>query len=280
MRLDRAASLMFFHPLARMRGLGGRSRTSILMYHSVSNEVEAERRPYWQVTTTPAQFRLQMSCLRDDGCDVISLHDAVLTGATAEAGVRPRVVITFDDGYLDFMSEAFPVLNEFGFPATVFLPTDFIGDRPREFKGRRCLTWSQVRELQGRGVAFGSHTVSHPQLYDVGDDRLTHELRASKEEIEQRTGAVADTFSYPYAFPEHDPAFCRRLREVLRLCGYEIGVSTILGTITSRAEPMWLPRLPINQLDDVRLLRAKVGGGYDWVHAVQLAAKSAKGRKR
>ena len=158
------------------------------MYHSISNDPEAERRPYWQVTTTPAQFRRQMSCLREVGCEVVSMRDALETRATATARMRPRVVITFDDGYLDFMTDAFPVLDEFGFPATVFLPTEFIGDRPREFKGRRCLTWGQVRELQGRGVTFGSHTVSHPQLHDVDDEQLKHELRASKEEIEQRTG--------------------------------------------------------------------------------------------
>ena len=278
MRLDRTASLLLFHPLARLRQSGGTQRTSILMYHSISNEPEAEHRPYWQVTTTPTQFRRQMSCLREIGCEVISLHDAVDAGATAAAGAGPRVVITFDDGYLDFMTNAFPALEDFGFPATVFLPTGFIGDRPREFKGRRCLTWDQVRELQGRGVTFGSHTVSHPQLHDVGDEQLTHELRASKEEIEQRTGVGVNSFCYPYAFPEQDQAFCRRLRDVLRLCGYAVGVSTVVGTLRARDEVLWLPRLPVNERDDGRLLRAKIEGGYDWMHSLQYLSKVARNR--
>jgi peptidoglycan/xylan/chitin deacetylase (PgdA/CDA1 family) len=280
MRLDRTASLLLFHPLARLRQLGGTPRTSILMYHSISNDPEAERRPYWQITTTPAQFRRQMSCLRENDCEVISLRDALEAPATAMAGMRNRVVITFDDGYLDFMTDAFPVLDEFGYAATVFLPTRFIGDRPLEFKGKRCLTWGQVRELQGRGVAFGSHTVSHPQLHHVDDEQLKHELRASKEEIEQRTGVGVISFCYPYAFPEHDRTFCRRLKEVLRLCGYAVGVSTIVGTLRARDEALWLPRLPVNERDDDRLLRAKIDGGYDWVHALQYASKLARSRGR
>jgi peptidoglycan/xylan/chitin deacetylase (PgdA/CDA1 family) len=280
MRLDRTASLLVFHPLARLRQAGGTPRTSILMYHSISNDPEAERRPYWQITTTPAQFRRQMSCLREVGCDVISLRDALETRATATARMRPRVVITFDDGYLDFMTDAFPVLDEFGFPATVFLPSAFIGDRPREFKGRRCLTWDQVRELQGRGVTFGSHTVSHPQLHDVDDEQLKHELLASKDEIEQRTGVGVNSFCYPYAFPEHDRAFCRRLREVLRLCGYAVGVSTIIGTLRATDDALWLPRLPVNERDDDRLLRAKIEGGYDWIHALQYLSKVVRNRRQ
>jgi peptidoglycan/xylan/chitin deacetylase (PgdA/CDA1 family) len=277
MRIDRAASLALFHPLARLRALGKNSCTSILMYHSISSDAEEERRPYWQVTTTPKQFRRQMTFLREIDCEVVSLHDALRFGTN---GDRPRVVITFDDGFLDFMTDAFPVLSELRFPATMFLPTDFIGDKPLEFKGRRCLTWSEVRELQTSGVAFGSHTVSHPQLHDVSHDRLTHELRASKEEIEQCIGSSVDLFSYPYAFPEHDAPFCRRLRETLQSCGYTMGVSTIVGRARAADDPLRLPRLPVNQLDDERLLRVKLEGGYDWVHGLQLATKVVRGRGR
>ncbi len=74
------------------------------------------------------------------------------------------MVITFDDGFADFYTNAFPLLNRYGFSATVYLPTAYIGKSAREFKGVECLTWDQVRALDRAGVEFGSHTVSHPQL--------------------------------------------------------------------------------------------------------------------
>jgi hypothetical protein len=117
-------------------------------------------------------------------------------------------------------------------------------------------------------------------LHDVDDEQLKFELRASKEDIEQRTGVGVSSFCYPYAFPEHDQSFCRRLREVLRLCGYTAGVSTIVGTLRARDEVFWLPRLPVNECDDGRLLRAKIEGGYDWIHSLQYLSKVARNRRQ
>ena len=71
------------------------------------------------------------------------------------------MVITFDDGYRDFYRQAFPVLNQYGFSATVFLPTAHVGERAVAFKGKECLTWGQVRELQS-GRAFFRFSYGHP----------------------------------------------------------------------------------------------------------------------
>ena len=76
------------------------------------------------------------------------------------------VVITFDDGFRDFYTAAFPVMQEHQFTATVFLPTAFIGEDRRSFKGAECLTWEEVRRLRRAGVQFGSHTVNHPRLVE------------------------------------------------------------------------------------------------------------------
>ena len=73
----------------------------------------------------------------------------------------------------------------------MYLPTAFIRTSPREFKGRQCMTWDQVRELHRAGMTFGSHTVTHPQLRSVSLEQVESEVRESKGTIEQELGAQA-----------------------------------------------------------------------------------------
>ena len=186
------------------------------------------------------------------------------------------MAITFDDGYQDFLTNAFPVLEERGFPVSVFLPTEYIGEHTREFKGKRCLTWDQVRRLSRAGVHFGSHTATHPQLYSLPDTNQEEEVRRSKVEIEDRLGVAVDAFSYPFAFPQHDARFRARLRAILESCGYVYGVCTVLGRVRHGDDRFFARRLPVNTLDDARLLRAKLEGGYDWLHGIQYVAKALR----
>jgi peptidoglycan/xylan/chitin deacetylase (PgdA/CDA1 family) len=275
MRLDRIATLGLFHPVSRV--LHGREAASvILMYHSISDDQESGVHPYFRVNTAPAVFARQMALLQETGWSVVPLAELLAPDArAAEPGVR-RVAITFDDGYEDFLLAAFPVLQRHGYPSSVFLPTDYIGDQPIAFKGRRCLTWGQVRELANAGVEFGSHTASHPQLHGLAPEAREEELRRSKSAIEQRLGRGADGFCYPYAFPQHDAAFRDSLRGALARGGYAYGVCTVLGRVRQGDDRYFAPRLPVNSLDDDRLLRAKLEGGYDWLQGVQHAAKALR----
>lgn len=275
MRLDRLATLGMFHPLARLRRGGRDARDAILMYHSVSDTIDAARHPYFQTTTTPLQFETQLRVLREGPRRVVPLAEVALGQSDAS-----RVAITFDDGYADFASEAFPRLAARALPSTVFLATDYVGDVARTFNGRSCLTWPQVRELHAKGVEFGSHTASHPQLHEVSPARVRQEVQRSKAVIEDQLGAAVAAFSYPYAFPEADPSFCERLCDILRECGYRYGVSTIIGRVDASSERYALPRVPVNLGDDAAFLEAKIAGGYDWLHPVQLALKRAKVMRR
>ena len=86
---------------------------------------------------------------------------------------RKPVAITFDDGFQDFYTEAFPVLAQYGFSATMYLPTAFVGNPRRSFKSHPCMTWSEVREAYRAGIEFGSHTVSHPKLVELDWPQIT-----------------------------------------------------------------------------------------------------------
>jgi peptidoglycan/xylan/chitin deacetylase (PgdA/CDA1 family) len=270
-RADRFVSLYAFHPLQRLRAAG--KRIPFLMYHGISDSEEAGRHPYYRTTTAPLVFDRQLRFLNESGYQTVSLTEAVRVLSAPEVSVRKLVVITFDDGFRDFYSEAFPLLSKYGFTATMFLPTAYIDPEVRRFKGVDCLTWDQVRELHKAGMQFGSHTVTHPQLRSLEPASIRKELRCSKQTIEDQLGNAVASFSYPYAFPATDRAFRRQLGDLLEESGYENGVSTIIGTAGPTDEPFFMKRLPVNSCDDVRLFRAKLEGGYDWLRSIQYAAK-------
>ncbi|HUY12644.1 MAG TPA: polysaccharide deacetylase family protein [Terriglobia bacterium] len=272
LRADRLATLCLFHPLRRL--VRPRRQTiPILMYHSVSETNNRGQHPYFETATTPQVFQEHVKFLHDNGYRTASLDEAVSALQNAGGDLAKRVVITFDDGYRDFYTHAFPVLSAYGYGATVFLPTAFIGESPLKFKGVECLTWSEVRSLHKAGVRFGSHTVSHPQLTEVAPDRLDYEIRGSKQTLEDKLGCHVDSFAYPYAFPEANRAFKRRLRAHLEDAGYTSGVSTVVGRADGTSGVFFMKRLPMNSHDDLSLFRAKLEGGYDWLHAFQVGRK-------
>jgi hypothetical protein len=270
-RIDRLATLLLFSPVRR-RTIDGNSLIPILMYHSIADDDDAQMHPYYKTTTSPRVFREHMQELHDRGYSTVSLDEAVavLQGGIPTSG---RVVITFDDGYSDFYRHAFPELSRHKFTATVFLPTAYIGNQAIQFKGRDCLTWTEVRELRKYGTSFGSHTVTHPQLSSLEARTVKDELVNSKQTIEQNLGESVNSFAYPFAFPETRKSFVAMLRHTLVDCGYSNGVSTCIGTARPHEDQYFLRRLPMNSLDDGELFAAKLQGGYDWLHKVQYASK-------
>lgn len=102
---------------------------NIIAYHRVVSDIaKAEKESIYGIVVSAASFRKHCELLRKS-FDVVSLETAMYFLDGERKLSRPLAVITFDDGYLDFYEEAFPILNEFGLPATVFLPTDFIGQK-------------------------------------------------------------------------------------------------------------------------------------------------------
>lgn len=260
---------------------GGR-RLPVLMYHSISDDPEPGVRGYYRLNTPPALFQEHLRVMRDEGFTAVDLTTAWAEwtgGGEAAAPSVPRrklVVLTFDDGYHDFLTAAWPALEAHGFTATMFLPTAFIGNQRCGFKDRACLTWGEVRELQQRGAEFGSHTVNHPKLWELAPAELDDELNQSRRMLEQELSAAVTTFAHPYAFPRQDQAYVGRFREAMSRSGYHLGVTTSLGCVHRTDDPLLLKRLPANGADDASLLRAKLHGAYDWLAAPQKAFKAAK----
>jgi len=273
-RIDRIATLYLCHPLARLTGWSSKYCVPILTYHSISENLFGKVHPYHHINTPVSVFDMQMRWLRRSGYRAINISQ-MLDGFDAGQDLSNRFVLTFDDGYQDFYTEAFPILRQCGFTATVFLATDRIRDTAVRLEGADYLTWEQVRELHAQGISFGSHSVTHADLRSLGPEHIQYELGYSKETIEQEIGAAVDSFSYPFALPEEDPDFIRYLGDTLENMGYSYGVSSIIGRAMPQDARFFLPRLSINSFDDVELLRAKLGGGYDWLHWPQWFYKFA-----
>src|SRR5579871_469125 len=126
-RLDRFGTLYIARPFRKVWGDGVRS-IPILMYHSISDQSEDQVHPYYRTSTSLRAFSEQIKHLHRHGYRTINLQDVVAEISSSDAPQKKLVAITFDDGYSDFYAEAFPILNSFGFSATVFLPTAFIAD--------------------------------------------------------------------------------------------------------------------------------------------------------
>jgi peptidoglycan/xylan/chitin deacetylase (PgdA/CDA1 family) len=264
-RLDRLASVYLCHPATRLFGPDPGSRVPILMYHSVSENLFGKSHPYYQINTSPPMFARQMRWLKWAGYRTMDLTEML---AALESGkdLSKTLVITFDDGYRDFYTDAFPVMKQCGFTATVFLATARIQNISLRFEGADYLTWQEVRELYAEGIRFGSHTVTHADLHSLEPEQIDYELGCSKETIEQKLSAPVESFAYSFAFPEEDNSFKRYLVDILENHGFNNGVSAILGRAHLGKNRFYLPRLPVNSGDDTRLLKAKLEGGYDWLH--------------
>jgi peptidoglycan/xylan/chitin deacetylase (PgdA/CDA1 family) len=268
-RLDRFLTLFFFYPLIKRR-IRSEVKIPILMYHAISSERHGHRHPYYETSTSPSLFAEQMRFLSDKGYEVIGIEKLVGLQCAPQSKMA---VITFDDGFYDFIEQVFPLLKQNRFPAIVFLPAGLMG---RELSGRPIMTWEHARQLSLGGVSFGSHSISHRKLIDMTLPEVQHEIRHSKEILESRIGQPIDSFAYPYAFPEQDGRFLKHYRNMLESSGYRTGVTTIIGTAAPQDDRFFLKRLPINGFDDLRFFEAKLEGAYDWLRYSQRFSKKIR----
>jgi peptidoglycan/xylan/chitin deacetylase (PgdA/CDA1 family) len=240
------------------------------MYHGISDAKRNGVHPYYETTTSPVVFAQQIGFLKDNGYQTIGLEElpAVLAGQTHRS--KKYVVITFDDGLLDFYITGFHILKGHGFSATVFLPAGLMGGK---LAGQDVMSWENARALSVEGVAFGSHSLTHPKMVELDRTEMLEEIRKSKEKIMDELGRETTIFSYPYAFPEQNTLFVRTMEKLLSECGYKFGVTTTIGRSSVKDHHFFRKRLPINDYDDTRFLRAKIEGGYDWLHSAQINFK-------
>ncbi|MGC2374799.1 MAG: polysaccharide deacetylase family protein [Solirubrobacteraceae bacterium] len=173
--------------------------TLVLCYHALSERFPAH------MSTTPQRFACQLRWLARRGYKGVTFSEAV--GSPPER----TVAVTFDDGYQSVLRLGLPILQCLGWPATIFVPTDFIGsDQPMSWPGidrwlggeheseLLPLAWEELETLTSHRWEVGSHTCSHPKLTELDDDALARELSESKSSCELRLGRSCPALAYPY----------------------------------------------------------------------------------
>jgi peptidoglycan/xylan/chitin deacetylase (PgdA/CDA1 family) len=170
-----------------------RNRLRILMYHSISDD------PGDPLAVTPARFREEMALLAARGYCGVPLLQA-LVALTGGDPVARMVGITFDDGFRDFCTDALPVLQQYGFGATLFVVAGLAGQTSRwsSFrKERPLLGWDELRALARHDQEIGSHTLSHPDLITLSSESLQRELYESKSVLQEKLQTSVRAFAYP-----------------------------------------------------------------------------------
>ena len=231
----------------------------VLMYHRV-----ARLDAYDQLTVTPERFEQQMRLLAGRR-KVVGLVEG-LRALRAGTLAGPAVAVTFDDGYLDNLVEAAPILQRHGIAATVFVTTRFCDQtaaHPRYAPGgaRLHLDWDEVSRLASLpGVEIGSHTLSHPYLPRLSDSQARQEIEASRRCIGERIGREVRAFCYPSG------DVGEREARLAREAGYEAAVSVCPGLNRAGFDPMLVRRTEVTQRDDERAFALKLDGAFDPLH--------------
>lgn len=186
------------------------------------------------------------------GYTAITLCELVSAMSNGSALPERVVVLTFDDGFKNFYTEAFPILSDHGFGATVFLVTDFCGKHndwagnPPELPRSEILNWSEVRELGENGVEFGSHTRAHPDLTRASIASMEDEIVNSKSALDDALGAETVSFAYPFGR-------VNQAAKALVAEHFKAAVSTVLGKVTPRSDIFELERVDSYYLLDQRI---------------------------
>jgi len=217
-----------------------------------------------------ASFRRQMECLARS-FTVVKPSEII----TADRdGANNLIAITFDDAFVSVMENAVPILKKYGLPAGIFVPVGNLGQKPdwkipENFpdKNEVVMSKEQIRQLDKEGLEIFSHTLSHPVLTEIEDDRLEAELVGSKQNLERIIGHEVIGISYPHGVCDS------RVCNAVKRAGYRFGFTIAPGMVVSSTDNLAIGRFTVSPYDSLLKFKLKVKGAYQEVKLVRVLKK-------
>lgn len=234
-----AASLRWLWWLPKAQGI------PILMYHKIGKPPENSKlKKLWVDSTS---FRAQMRFLSEKGYKSITFQDMAQKRTNGKIPDKP-VILTFDDGYRNNYTEAFPILKEYGFRGVLFLVCETLGKKnlwhdPASEDFQEMLADEEIREMQKAGWEIGSHTLSHKNLGNLWrrgrGEEVRREIKESREILKNRFGEAPIAFSYPYGEGADEP----EIQNLAKESGYAFACGIHQGKACMEREPFALRRI-------------------------------------
>lgn len=202
----------------------------IFMYHFIEVVQDKKDTLREAMAVTPTQFEEQLKFLSENDIHTYFVRDVprFLDGTLSDP---KRVMLTFDDGYEDFYTDAFPLLMKYGAKATLYVINDRIGTKD-------YLTQAQLTEIAQSGIVeIGAHTIDHPDLRTLSAEKQRHQIADSKHGLEEMLGVTVDSFAYPYGYYTDETV------KLVREAGFVTAVTTKPGKLQSPSMLLTLRRL-------------------------------------
>lgn len=211
----------------------------ILMYHNIGTPAPADRLPKLWVSTKT--FQRQMALIKWLGFRGVSMRDA-MPYLSGEIKNQKIVAITFDDGCVDVLEHALPILQRYGHTATCY----FVSQRSGEYNAwdaeeigarKSIMTIAQMKQWHDAGMEVGAHTQTHARLTECDEQTLAREVGDVKTELEDAVGAPVMHFCYPYG------SYDANVVSVVERAGYATATTTKRGAATRADKMLELPRI-------------------------------------
>jgi peptidoglycan/xylan/chitin deacetylase (PgdA/CDA1 family) len=211
----------------------------ILLYHHMApldcipRDEAGDTDEGWRFNHSPEAFEFQLMELQRRGYRFVSLNQLIDEIRATGNESKDSVVITFDDGWIDNYTFAFPILKKLQIPATFFIVTRGLREnRPDSTR----MNLEQLRELSAHGMTIGSHTRTHPDLTTISSAAAAEEIAGSKADLQKALGVSVDFLAYPGG------GFNSRVADLAREAGYRAACSVLGPKTNDQSSLYWLYR--------------------------------------
>ncbi len=234
-----------------------RNGIRVLLYHSIVSSPVADA-----LTTNPVDFERQISSLKKARYAFISLAE-LLDKSVHSTHYTKTIAVTFDDGYTDQHDFAYPILQAYQIPATIFLPTAFLGDASRwdQDKAKPIMSTEVLQSLDANLITFGLHTHQHIN-YEVEDLAIIlKDLEMNILSMQQQNIPFLKALAYPYGKRPRDPSVKKQLFEGMKDLGIEYGFRIGNRINKNINAPYEIQRIDVRGTDSFETVMRKIRFG-------------------